>query len=51
MKVHKAMNVYKGVDAFITPSEFLKKKLIENGFDEKKNYMYSNIYGKQIRSW
>ena len=29
MKVHKAMNVYKGVDAFITPSEFLKKKLIE----------------------
>ena len=36
MKVHKAMNVYKGVDAFITPSEFLKKKLIENGFDEKK---------------
>ena len=36
MKVHKAMNVYKGVDAFITPSEFLKKKLIENGFDENK---------------
>ena len=27
MKVHKAMNVYKGVDAFITPSEFLKKKV------------------------
>lgn len=36
MKVHKAMNVYKNVDAFITPSEFLKNKLIENGFDEKK---------------
>ena len=36
MKVHKAMNLYKGVDAFITPSEFLKKKLIENGFDENK---------------
>ena len=36
MKVHKAMNIYKDVDAFITPSEFLKKKLIENGFDENK---------------
>ena len=36
MKVHNAMNVYKGVDAFITPSEFLKKKLIENGYDENK---------------
>lgn len=36
MKIHKALNVYENVDAFITPSEFLKKKLIENGFDEKK---------------
>ena len=36
MKVHKMMNVYQNVDAFITPSEFLKKKLIENGFDEHK---------------
>lgn len=36
MKVHSLMNVYKNIDAFITPSEFLKKKLIANGFDEKK---------------
>ena len=36
MKVHKLMNVYKGVDAFITPSEFLKGKLSDNGFDQNK---------------
>lgn len=36
MKVHKKTNIYKNVDAFITPSEFLKKKLAENGFDETK---------------
>lgn len=38
MKVHSVLNIYKNVDAFITPSEFLKKKLAENGFDEKKIY-------------
>lgn len=38
MKFHKAINVYKGVYAFITPSEFLKKKLSLNGFDEDKIY-------------
>lgn len=36
MKVHKLMNIYKDVDAFITPSEFLKNKLVINGFDERK---------------
>lgn len=36
MKVHSLMNIYKNVDAFITPSEFLRKKLIENGFEERK---------------
>lgn len=36
MKVHTLMNIYKDVDAFITPSEFLKNKLVSNGFDEKK---------------
>ena len=36
MKVHKAIKIYKYVDAFITPSEFLKKKLIQNGFDASK---------------
>lgn len=36
MKFHNFIHVYRGVDAFITPSEFLKRKLVENGFDEKK---------------
>jgi glycosyltransferase involved in cell wall biosynthesis len=36
MKVHNAMHIYKHVDAFITPSEFLKQKLVANGFDENK---------------
>lgn len=36
MKFHSFIHVYRGVDAFITPSEFLKKKLVANGFDEQK---------------
>lgn len=36
MRVHKLLRIYDKVDAFITPSEFLKKKLIENGFDNLK---------------
>jgi glycosyltransferase involved in cell wall biosynthesis len=36
MKVHSSMNIYKNVDAFITPSEFLKEKLVANGFDKSK---------------
>lgn len=36
MKFHSFIHVYRGVDAFITPSEFLKKKLVANGFDEEK---------------
>ena len=36
MKFHNLIHVYRGVDTFITPSEFLKKKLVANGFDEKK---------------
>lgn len=36
MKFHSLIHVYRGVDGFITPSEFLKKKLVANGFDEKK---------------
>lgn len=36
MKVHKAFNIYKNVDAFVTPSQFLKDKLIQNGFEEEK---------------
>lgn len=36
MKMHKWMNIYKDVDAFVTPSEYLRRKLIDNGFDENK---------------
>ena len=36
MKFHNFIHVYSGVDAFITPSEFLKGKLIANGFDKNK---------------
>lgn len=34
MKVHKFIKVYKNVDAFITPSQYLKNKLKENGFEK-----------------
>lgn len=36
MKVHQLMNIYADIDAFITPSEYLKEKLIANGFDAEK---------------
>lgn len=39
MKFHKFINVYKDVDAFITPSNFLKEKLSSNGFDKNKIHL------------
>ena len=36
MKYHNFIKVYNKVDAFITPSEFLKKKLVDNGFPAKR---------------
>lgn len=36
MKLHNAMKIYDDVDAFITPSEFLKGKLVANGFQQDK---------------
>ncbi len=36
MKVHGWMHVYDNVDAFVTPSNFLKQKLAENGYDAEK---------------
>lgn len=36
MKLHNAMKIYDDVDAFITPSEFLKSKLKENGFQNSR---------------
>ena len=38
MKVHEMMKVYDKVDAFITPSLFLKNKLIEAGYPAEKIY-------------
>lgn len=34
MKFHRMIDVYKNVDVFITPSEYLKNKLLENGFEK-----------------
>ena len=36
MKIHQLFHIYKDVDAFITPSRYLKNKLIENGFNKAK---------------
>lgn len=36
MKLHNTMRVYDKVDAFITPSEFLKNKLLQRGFQSGK---------------
>lgn len=36
MKVHSFLKIYDDVDAFITPSEFLKNKLVANGFQKSK---------------
>lgn len=36
MKLHNIMHIYDEVDAFITPSEFLKSKLVANGFQPGK---------------
>lgn len=36
MKLHNVLRVYDDVSAFITPSHFLKTKLVENGFQSGK---------------
>lgn len=36
MKVHKWLHVYDNVDAFVTPSNFLKQKLVANGYNAEK---------------
>ncbi|MCD8380786.1 MAG: glycosyltransferase [Lachnospiraceae bacterium] len=38
MKVHGWLHVYDNVDAFVTPSNFLKQKLVANGYDAGKIY-------------
>ena len=36
MKIHAAMGVYDDVDAFVTPSRFLRDELARNGFSENR---------------
>jgi glycosyltransferase involved in cell wall biosynthesis len=36
MKIHKIIHIYDKIDAFVTPSNFLRKKLVENGYDGDK---------------
>lgn len=36
MKLHQFIRIYDDVDAFITPSRFLMKKLADNGFEQGK---------------
>lgn len=36
MKIHKFLKIYKDVDAFITPSFFMKEKMIQYGYDSNK---------------
>lgn len=38
MNVHRWLNIYRNVDAFITPSQFLKDKLVNNGYEAEKIY-------------
>lgn len=38
MKVHKFLRIYDKVDAFISPSMFLRNKLVINGFPSEKIY-------------
>lgn len=46
--LHRIMNIYDCVDVFITPSDFLRNKLIEYGIEERKivrvnNFIDSNL--------
>ncbi len=36
MRLHRLMKIYDQVDAFVTPTAFMKTKLIQNGFPAKK---------------
>lgn len=47
MKVHKAIKIYDKVDAFVTPSGFLKEKLMQSGIEEKKIHWIPTFYKGQ----
>jgi glycosyltransferase involved in cell wall biosynthesis len=44
------MRVFEKVDAFLTPSRFLKTKLVENGFEEKHTY-HLPLFVRQENFW
>lgn len=48
--LHRLMRVNDLVDIFITPSEFLRNKLIEYGFDEKRIICLNNFNNIEITS-
>lgn len=47
MKIHSTLRIYDDVDAFIAPSEFLKKKLEENGFGRGRIYCVPTFAASQ----
>lgn len=50
MKIHTAMRIYDAVDAFITPSMFLKDKLVQSGFEERKIHCIPTFTTCSIRT-
>lgn len=58
MKLHNVLKIYNDVDAFITPSEFLRTKLINNGFPKDQitcvptfTTSKSNMEGSQVGTY
>lgn len=49
MKFHDLIKIYEKVDYFITPSNFLRNKLISNGYDENKIKCIPTFTTSQIK--
>lgn len=49
MKFHKLIKIYKDIDAYITPSLFLKNKLVENGYSNENMYHIPTFTYSQSR--
>ena len=50
MKIHAAIRIYDDVDAFITPSKFLRDKLVQSGFAERKIHCIPTFTTCSIRT-
>lgn len=50
MKVHNWAHIYNYVDAFISPSEFLKEKMIQNGFKRSDIYCIPTFTNSQSKA-